>query len=109
MWWIPSSFTDVQQYSRCAFSRQAAAASSVGRRFLSCAIGVTTFTRPRAPSSTRFEEPNDFYGAALHVADAGNAAVAALRVPSGIYNVCRDGERVSNARFKQASGWQPLH
>jgi nucleoside-diphosphate-sugar epimerase len=57
----------------------------------------------------RFEEPNDVYGATLHTADAGSAVVAALRVPSGVYNVCRDGERVSNARFKQASGWRPLH
>jgi 2-alkyl-3-oxoalkanoate reductase len=55
----------------------------------------------------RFQEPNDHFGATLHVDDAGRALVAALRVPSGIYNVCRDGERVSNARFKQASGWRP--
>jgi nucleoside-diphosphate-sugar epimerase len=58
---------------------------------------------------TKFEEPNDVYGATLHAADAGSAVVAALRVPSGIYNVCRDGEPVSNARFKQASGWRPRH
>ena len=55
----------------------------------------------------RFREPNDHYGATLHTEDAGHALVAALNVPSGIYNVCRDGERVSNARFKQASGWRP--
>jgi nucleoside-diphosphate-sugar epimerase len=58
---------------------------------------------------TRCEERNDIYGATLHVDDAGAALVAALEVPTGIYNVCRDGERVSNARFKQASGWRPLH
>jgi nucleoside-diphosphate-sugar epimerase len=58
---------------------------------------------------TRFERPNDFYGATLHVEDAGRALVAALDVPSGIYNVCRDGERVSNARFKRVSGWRPAH
>jgi nucleoside-diphosphate-sugar epimerase len=52
-------------------------------------------------------EPNDHYGATLHVDDAGAALLAALRIPSGVYNVCRDGERVSNARFKQASGWRP--
>jgi hypothetical protein len=34
--------------------------------------------------------------------------VAALAAPSGVYNVVRDGERVSNARFKQATGWHPL-
>ena len=43
----------------------------------------------------------------LHVADAGRALLAALGVPSGVYNVVRDGERVSHARFKQATGWQP--
>ena len=60
-------------------------------------------------TGTRLEEPNLFYGATLHVDDAGRALVAALGVPSGIYNVCRDGERVSNERFKQASGWRPSH
>jgi 2-alkyl-3-oxoalkanoate reductase len=55
----------------------------------------------------RFEEPNGRFGATLHTDDAGRALVAALGVPSGIYNVCRDGERVSNARFKRASSWRP--
>jgi 2-alkyl-3-oxoalkanoate reductase len=58
---------------------------------------------------TRIDEPNPVYGATLHADDAGRAMVASLEVPSGIYNVCRDGERVSNTRFKQASGWRPLH
>ena len=31
--------------------------------------------------------------------------LAALTVPSGVYNVCRDGERVSNRRFAEATGW----
>ena len=57
--------------------------------------------------SARYQKPNNHYGATLHTYDAGRALVAALRIPSGIYNVCRDGERVSNARFKQASGWRP--
>jgi len=35
--------------------------------------------------------------------------LAALAVPSGIYNVCRDGERVSNRRFAEAAGWRPRH
>jgi nucleoside-diphosphate-sugar epimerase len=47
------------------------------------------------------------YGATLHVADAGRALVAALALPSGIYNVCRDGERVSCERFSRAAGWRP--
>ena len=42
---------------------------------------------------TKFEQPNDVYGATLHVDDAARALVAALGVPSGTYNVCRDGER----------------
>jgi nucleoside-diphosphate-sugar epimerase len=46
-------------------------------------------------------------GATLHVSDAGSALLAALSLPSGIYNVCRDGERVSNERFTLATGWHP--
>jgi dTDP-4-dehydrorhamnose reductase len=41
------------------------------------------------------------------VADAGRALLSALALPSGIYNVCRDGERVSAERFAQAAGWRP--
>ena len=43
----------------------------------------------------------------IHVDDAGRALLAALTAPSGVYNVVRDGERVSNSRFKQATGWRP--
>lgn len=50
---------------------------------------------------------NSRYGSTLHVADAARALVAALAVQSGVYNVCRDGDRVSNARFKRVSGWRP--
>src|SRR5512133_3141421 len=39
------------------------------------------------------------FGATLHVSDAGRALLCALSLPSGIYNVCRDGERVSTERF----------
>ena len=46
-------------------------------------------------------------GATVHVADAGRALVSALSLPSGIYNVCRDGERVSAERFTRAAGWHP--
>ena len=46
-------------------------------------------------------------GATLHVSDAGRALLAALSLPSGVYNVCRDGERVSSERFRQAAGWHP--
>jgi NAD dependent epimerase/dehydratase family enzyme len=41
------------------------------------------------------------------VSDAGRALLRALTLPSGIYNVCRDGERVSNDLFTGAAGWHP--
>ena len=47
------------------------------------------------------------YGSTLHISDAASALVSSLSLPSGIYNVCRDGERVSNERFRQAAGWRP--
>ena len=47
------------------------------------------------------------FGATLEVSDAGSALVEALSLPSGTYNVCRDGERVSNERFTRATGWHP--
>jgi nucleoside-diphosphate-sugar epimerase len=47
------------------------------------------------------------FGATLHVSDAGRALLSALSLPSGIYNVCRDGERVSTERFTRAAGWYP--
>ena len=49
------------------------------------------------------------FGATLHVGDAGRALLSALSLPSGIYNVCRDGERVSHRRFTEATGWRPRH
>jgi nucleoside-diphosphate-sugar epimerase len=56
---------------------------------------------------TWFDEPMGDFGATLHVSDAGRALLSALSLPSGIYNVCRDGERVSNERFAEATGWCP--
>ena len=47
------------------------------------------------------------FGATLSAEDAGRAIVAALHAPAGLYNVVRDGERVTNARFKEATGWSP--
>jgi nucleoside-diphosphate-sugar epimerase len=44
----------------------------------------------------------------VDVRDAGDALVHALELPSGVYNVVRDGERVSNARHR-ATGWAPQH
>ena len=59
---------------------------------------------------TRLEKPAEVwasFGATVRIEDAGEALVAALGVPSGIYNVVNDGERVSNARFKRETAWQP--
>lgn len=56
---------------------------------------------------TWFDQPNRDFGATLHVSDAGRALLSALSLPSGIYNVCRDGERVSSERFIRAAGWRP--
>ena len=41
----------------------------------------------------------------LHLAT--RIRLSALALPSGIYNVCRDGERVSSERFTRAAGWHP--
>jgi nucleoside-diphosphate-sugar epimerase len=56
---------------------------------------------------TWFDQPMGDFGATLHVDDAGRALLSALPLPSGIYNVCRDGERVSAKRFTRAAGWRP--
>ena len=58
---------------------------------------------------TGHEAPVRALGATLHVADAARALLAALTLPSGIYNVCRDGERVSNTRFTDTAGWHPRY
>jgi nucleoside-diphosphate-sugar epimerase len=57
---------------------------------------------------TGYERPDPKYGATLHIDDAGEALALALEVPSGVYDVCRDGESVSNEEFKRVSGWRPL-
>jgi nucleoside-diphosphate-sugar epimerase len=53
------------------------------------------------------DSPDDRRGATLHAEDAGEALLLALTTPAGIYNVVGDGEHVSNARFKTATGWKP--
>jgi nucleoside-diphosphate-sugar epimerase len=58
---------------------------------------------------TWYDEPMGDFGATLHVSDAGRALLSALSLPSGIYNVCREGERVSAERFVRAAGWHPQH
>jgi hypothetical protein len=56
---------------------------------------------------TWYDQPMGDFGATLHVSDAGRALLSALSLPSGIDNVCRDGERVSTGRFTRAAGWHP--
>jgi len=56
---------------------------------------------------TWYDEPMGDFGATLHISDAARALLSALALPSGTYNVCRDGERVSAERFAQAAGWSP--
>jgi nucleoside-diphosphate-sugar epimerase len=58
---------------------------------------------------TGHDDPVPAMGATVHVVDAAHALLAALTLPSGIYNVCRDDERVSNTRFARAAGWSPRH
>jgi len=56
---------------------------------------------------TWFDQPMDDFGATLHISDAGRALLSALRLPSGMYNVCRGGGPVSSERFTRAAGWRP--
>jgi 2-alkyl-3-oxoalkanoate reductase len=94
---------EVQPYleSSLAAERQAARFAGSGRRGV-----VLRFGRIDGPG-TGVDRTDARGGATLHVEDAGRALLAALEAPSGIYNVVRDGERVSNARFRLATGWRP--
>jgi nucleoside-diphosphate-sugar epimerase len=87
--------------SAVAAELEAARFAAGGRRGIVLRLGLLD------GPGTGNELPNPRYGSTLDVADAGLALVAALSLPSGIYNVCRDGEHVSNKRFERASGWQP--
>ena len=81
--------------------KQAARFADAGRRGVVLRFGLLD------GPGTGNNAPVDTFGATLHVEDAGRALLAALSVSSGIYNVCRDGERVSNRRFSAATGWRP--
>jgi nucleoside-diphosphate-sugar epimerase len=56
---------------------------------------------------TGIDEPRTDFGATVHVTDAARALLAALALPSGTYNVCRDRERISNERFAREARWSP--
>jgi 2-alkyl-3-oxoalkanoate reductase len=89
--------------SALAAEEQAARFAAAGRHGVVLRLGLLDGPR------TGHDQPNPALGASLHTEDAGRALLAALTVPSGIYNVCRDGERVSNRRFAEAAGWRPRH
>lgn len=80
---------------------EAARFAAAGRRGVVLRLGLLD------GPGTGHDEPLDVYGVTLHVADAADALLAALAAPSGIYNVCRDGEWVSSERFKRTTGWRP--
>src|SRR5262245_31284020 len=89
--------------SALAAEREAARFAAAGRRGVVLRLGLLD------GPGTGNDTPSPRYGATLHVADAGHALAAALELPSGVYNVCRDGEHVSNERLKQVCGWNPEH
>jgi nucleoside-diphosphate-sugar epimerase len=95
---------DVPEILRSALDAEAAAmrfAAAAGRRGVVLRLGLLD------GPGTDDVSPDPRFGATLHTEDAGRASVAALPIPSGIYNVCRDGERVSNEMFRRVSGWRP--
>jgi nucleoside-diphosphate-sugar epimerase len=94
---------DVPDFMRSALvaEEEAGRFAADGRRGVILRLGLLD------GPGTRDELPNLRYGSTLHIDDAGRALVAALDLPSGIYNVCRDADRVSNERFKRVSGWRP--
>jgi nucleoside-diphosphate-sugar epimerase len=93
----------VPEYLRSALAAEEETArfAAAGRRGVVLRLGLLD------GPGTGNELPNSRFGSTLHVADAGRALRAALALPSGIYNVCRDRDHVSNERFKRASGWRP--
>ncbi|HTX08862.1 MAG TPA: NAD-dependent epimerase/dehydratase family protein [Solirubrobacteraceae bacterium] len=95
--------TDVSEILRSALTaeRETDRFAQSGRRGIVLRLGLLD------GPGTGHDAPVRALGATLHVADAARALLAALALPSGIYNVCRDGERVSNRRFTDAAGWHP--
>lgn len=94
---------DVPDFLRSALSAEAETARFAAARRHGVVLRLGLLDGP----GTGNDVPNSCFGATLHVADAGRALLAALAVPSGMYNVCRGGERVGNVRFRRVSGWRP--
>jgi nucleoside-diphosphate-sugar epimerase len=97
--------SDVPPILRSALTaeREADRFAQSGRRGIVLRLGLLD------GPGTGHELPVRSLGATLHVADAARALLAALALPTGIYNVCRDRERISNSRFTHAAGWHPTH
>jgi 2-alkyl-3-oxoalkanoate reductase len=97
--------TDVPAILRSALSaeRETERFARSGRRGVVLRLGLLD------GPGTGHDAPVRALGATLHVADAARALLVALELPSGIYNVCRDGERVSNRRLASAADWHPEH
>ena len=97
--------TDVPAILRSALTaeREAERFAQGGRRGVVLRLGLLD------GPGTGHELPVRSLGATVHVVDAARALLGALTLPSGIYNVCRDGERISNSRFTHAAGWHPTH
>jgi nucleoside-diphosphate-sugar epimerase len=87
--------------SALAAEAHAARFTRAGRRGVVLRLGLLD------GPGTGHDEPVPTFGATVHVADAARALLAAPALPGGVYNVCRDGERVSNARLRRAAGWRP--
>jgi nucleoside-diphosphate-sugar epimerase len=87
--------------SALAAEQQSARFAAAGRRGVVLRLGLLD------GPGTGHDAPSPAMGASLDARDAGTALLAALAVPSGIYNVCRSGERVSNRRFREVARWQP--
>jgi 2-alkyl-3-oxoalkanoate reductase len=97
--------SDVPAILRSALTaeREAGRFARSGRRGIVLRLGLLD------GPGTGHDLPVRSLGATLHIVDAARALLAGLTLPSGIYNVCRDGERVSNRRLASAAGWHPEH
>lgn len=97
--------SDVPAILRSALTaeREAGRFAQSGRRGIVLRLGLLD------GPGTGHDLPVRSLGATLHVVDAARALLAGLTLPSGIYNACRDGERVSNCRLATAADWHPEH